>query len=83
MKSNKILVLQNCFFNLPDDFNGSWRDAVQLYAEYVKNDKDNIKVVKESETFKAAFDILWNDNERKHISKINVQELIDGKWVNK
>ena len=32
MKSNKILHIKECFFELPDDFNGSLGDALLLMA---------------------------------------------------
>ena len=84
MNSKKILVIRNSFFNLPDDFSGTWRDAVQLFADYVKEEKKNTKIIMKNDlTFNEAFFELFNDDESRHISAINVQELINGKWVNK
>ena len=36
MKTNKTLHIMECYFNLPDDFNGSLGDALMLMAHRAK-----------------------------------------------
>jgi len=34
MLSNKLFTLDECYFNIPDDFNGTLGDALMLLAKY-------------------------------------------------
>lgn len=36
MKSNKLLRIYECYFNLPNDFNGTLSDALMLMANRAK-----------------------------------------------
>nr|DAF71171.1 MAG TPA: hypothetical protein [Caudoviricetes sp.] len=34
MVSNKLFYIEECWFNLPDDFNGTCGEALMLLAKY-------------------------------------------------
>ena len=42
MKSSAVLTIDG-IFNLPDDFNGTHRDALKLYLEYLMSKEHNDK----------------------------------------
>ena len=42
MISNKLFYIGECWFNLPDDFNGTCGDALMLLAKYrLEKEKEN------------------------------------------
>ena len=44
MKSNKLLSIQECHFNLPDDFNGTLGDALLLLAQHRLQSESDKKI---------------------------------------
>ena len=43
MQSNKVLAISDCWFNLPDDFDGGIEEALNLLAKYLLDSTRNYK----------------------------------------
>ena len=41
MLTNKMLAIEELYFNLPDDFDGNFEDALELLAKYRRNNKES------------------------------------------
>lgn len=52
MISNKMLYIEECWFNLPDDFNGTCGEALMLLAKYRLEQENKNKIGSESELLK-------------------------------
>lgn len=74
MKSKKIFCIRNLAFNLPDNFNGTLTDALELLLEYHKNEgiqKYNIREKEKNDnnaqerTLEDAVNSLWSDKHKK------------------
>lgn len=81
MKSNKLLSIQECYFNLPDDFNGTLGEALMLLAHYRLHSESNNKINQEEIDF-DCYTKLFNDNNIKCSIKYALSKLsLDGtKW---
>lgn len=53
MVSKKIFLINDCCFNLPDDFNGTCGDALMLLAQYRLEQEKNNKIDRH-ETFEGS-----------------------------
>lgn len=52
MVSNKLFYIKECWFNLPDDFNGTCGEALILLAKYRLEQENKNKIGSESELLK-------------------------------
>lgn len=52
MVSNKLFYIEECWFNLPDDFNGTCGEALMLLAKYRLKQESENKIGSESELLK-------------------------------
>ena len=52
MVSNKLFYIEECWFNLPDNFNGTCGDALMLLAKYRLEQESKNKIGSENELFK-------------------------------
>ena len=52
MVSNKLFYIEECWFNLPDDFNGTCGEALMLLAKYRLEQERKNKIGSESELLK-------------------------------
>lgn len=48
MQSNKVLAISDCWFNLPDDFDGGLEDALNLLAKHLLDSTRNYKVYQDN-----------------------------------
>ena len=60
MKSSKVLVIKELYFNLPEDFNGTVTDALELLLAYRKEKSKDIKRINENNLLN-----LLNDKDKK------------------
>ena len=81
MISKKIFTI-DAIFNLPDDFDGDWRDALELYAEYVKQKRDSGSKFEKLRN-ESIYDTLFKNDSTKHVAKITIQEWNGYTWENK
>ena len=44
MKTNKLLSIKECYFNLPDNFNGTLGEALSLLAQYRLSQETNHQI---------------------------------------
>ena len=65
MISNKILSIQECHFNLPDNFKGSLGDALMLLAQYRLKCEENQKINIINDCITDTYVSLMTDNESK------------------
>jgi hypothetical protein len=60
MNSKKLFYIDSCWFNLPDDFNGTITDALELLLQYRKQsvleNKINVEVNEEMDLNKRRTD---------------------------
>lgn len=52
MVSNKLFYIEECWFNLPDNFNGTCGDALMLLAKYRLEQESKNKIGSENELLK-------------------------------
>ena len=52
MVSNKLFYIKECWFNLPDDFNGTCGEALMLLAKYRLEQENKNKIWADSELSK-------------------------------
>lgn len=65
MLSNKLLHIEDGWFNLPDDFDGTIGEALMLFAEYkLEQEKKGVFIpVEESENTADMYtELISNDN---------------------
>ena len=76
----KILLIKDCTFILPDDFEGSYEDAFSKFLEYHKKHLKDAIAVDDSNIF-STFDILLHSNKSSKVcGQYAVYELVDGKY---
>ena len=86
MESNKLLVMKNVAFNLPDNFEGNLTDALELLVKYRRGKEsikqkhvDNQPSIEFDNIGEAVFFIWNNKNYRCHIEG-NVIEYKNDTW---
>lgn len=92
MRSKKLLTIKALAFNLPDDFEGSYREAIKLLLEYHLSEKAkeryNAPDITEDKKLQDACDIVHistvkslfdNPNIRLCMTE-NIQEYKNNKW---
>lgn len=90
MKSRKIMRIDDCILNLPDDFEGTILDALKLLVQY-REEAEYSNLINRHENEIDNYDILWdNDNIRVAITygfaELNEDEtdwIYDVDWIKK
>lgn len=82
----RALVVDNLFFKLPADFNGTVDDAFELFVDYIKEHKKTIKLLVKDQSVVESFQKKCIDGEFKTSYAAAIEELIDDKvngatWV--
>ena len=80
MVSKKIFTI-DAIFNLPDDFEGDWREALMLFAKYVQEKKNSGASFEKID--KSLYEALFSNDSVKHASKVTIQEWNGTTWSNK
>jgi len=91
MHSNKIFTIKELSFNLPDDFNGTVTDALELIVKYRKSKLaiNNrivgpiLKTEKEQLEGKPTIDQLLENNTNRLSFQIGIRFFENGIWVDK
>ena len=67
MISNKILSIKDCYFNLPDDFNGSLGNALMLLAKYRLEKEMSSQIIRKDIEFQDCdcYKLLMEDDNSK------------------
>lgn len=78
MKSNKLLSIHECHFNLPDNFNGTLGEALLLLAQHRLQSEKSQKVNLETRDCNC-YTKLINDNDIKCSIKYTLYKLSDDK----
>lgn len=64
MKPNKLLSIQECHFNLPDDFNGTLGEALLLLAQHRLQSEANQKISLETKDCNCYTRLINDDGIR-------------------
>lgn len=76
----KILMIKDCTFILPDNFNGSVEDAFKSFLEYRATHISDARFIDDSNIF-SSFDILLHSsNKPKVCGQCGIYELVNGKY---
>lgn len=76
----KILQLKDCYFRLPDNFNGTKEEAMTLFVEYFCRTKENaIKHEGEVDNWEN-FKSLWPHDKFKYSGATNAISLVNKEW---
>lgn len=76
----KILMIKDCTFILPDDFQGTLEDAFEQFLRYRADHLKNASYVDDANIF-STFDILLHSGqEPKVCGQYAIYELINGKY---
>lgn len=74
MKSSKLLRIYECYFNLPDNFNGTLGDALMLMANRAKE----AEAYDEVKTYYDGFPDLYGHLRNNDKAKCSIQyEIVD------
>lgn len=83
MVSKKLLSIQECQFNLPDNFNGSLGDALMLLAKYRLQCESDQSVNKVNNNIDCYRDLIENNDINCSIKYALCKLSNDGtKWEN-
>lgn len=77
---DKILVIKDCTFILPPDFNGSLEDAFEEFLKYREKNLNKAKNV-DPQNFFSTFDLLLHGQNQRVCGHYTMYELRDGKYV--
>lgn len=90
MKSSKVFYIQNLVFNLPEDFNGTFTDALEMIVDYrrQKETKAKRKLYSANDnnlplTLDGAFEQLWNNENSKLFLQAGISFYEDNAWADK
>lgn len=76
----KILMVKDCTFILPDDFNGTLEEAFSNFLEYRAKHLDEAKHVDDSNIF-STFDVLLHSGSEPRVcGQYGIYELVDGRY---
>jgi len=88
MKSKKLMHIQDCFINLPDDFNGTLLDALKLLVQFREEAETKNNVARHEEEDNLTY--LWANDNIKVTMSYGFAELDDSgtdwiydtEWIN-
>lgn len=87
MKSEKVLYVKELYFNLPEDFEGTTADALQLATNYRKERELKGEIGNSEEKFvgESNIDIFWNNEDIKCVmssamGKVNEDGEVFEQW---
>ena len=76
----KILMIKDCTFILPDNFEGTLEDAFDAFLEYRKSNLKNAQFIDDGNLF-STFDVLLHSGEKPKVcGQYAIYELVDGKY---
>ena len=76
----KILMIKDCTFILPDNFEGTIEDAFNQFLEYRASNLKNAQFIDDGNIF-STFDVLLHSGKKpKACGQYAIYELIDGKY---
>jgi hypothetical protein len=76
----KILMIKDCTFILPDDYDGTLEEAFSEFLEYRANNLHDAKYIDDSNLF-STFDILLHSGKKpRACGQYALYELVDGKY---
>lgn len=76
----KILVIKDCTFILPEDFTGSLEDAFEEFLKYREKHLNDAKYV-DPQHFFSTFDLLLRGSDQRVCGQYTLYKLRDGKYV--
>ena len=74
MINNKLLAIKECYFKLPDNFNGSLGDALMLLAQYRLQCEKNQKIKKQDLDVDCYINLMKSSDEKCSI-KYDIYQL--------
>lgn len=80
MVSKKLLIIQECQFNLPDDFEGTLGDALMLLAKRRLEAESNNEVNREDNDSDCYETLVSNENIKCSIKYALCKLSDDNKW---
>lgn len=75
----KVLVIKDCTFILPDDFDGSVEDAFEEFLKYREKHLKDAKFVDRHHFF-SSFNLLLHNHKARVCGHYVLYELKDGKY---
>lgn len=83
MKSKKIFKIDNCYVNLPDDFEGGLIDVLKLIIKYREESK-SLEQKQDNPNDKDLFENLWDRDDWKCSIVYGFAEIDDktNQWNN-
>ena len=72
MKSNKLLRIYECYFNLPNDFNGTLGDALMLMANRAKQAEAYNEISLYYDEYFDAYGHLKENDKAKYSIRYNI-----------
>lgn len=60
---NKVFYIENCYFRLPEDFNGTCGDALMLLALRRLEQEERRAILKDSDD-ESRIDNFWNSDKK-------------------
>ena len=75
----KVLVVKDCTFILPEDFNGTIEDAFSEFLNYRASSLPNARHVNDSNLF-STFDLLLHSEDSRVCGQYAIYELVDGRY---
>jgi len=81
-KIKKLLEISTTYFKLPDDFKGTYPDALRLFADYIEKPSKDIR-----DKRKFCDHTIWDEFLRtvkkggKTLGRFKLLKLVRNKWV--
>lgn len=76
----KILMIKDCTFILPDDFNGSVEDAFELFLKYRDEHLDDAHYINDADIF-STFDVLLHSGKDTRVcGQYAIYEFVNGRY---
>lgn len=75
----KILVIKDCTFILPDDFDGTVEDAFEAFLKYREKHLKDAKYV-DHQHFFSSFNLLLHGHKQRVCGHYSLYQLKDGKY---
>ena len=76
----KLLMIKDCTYILPDDFNGTIEDAFDHFLRYRASHLKDAQYIDDSNLF-STFDVLLHSGDEPRVcGQYAIYELVDGKY---